>query len=222
MQTKFVITSIVFLFAISPCLAMTPTAEKTQDFLKYEATIKRLFDRNIDNALLIEKPVTVSFFLTPDGFVYNVSVDKSSGNAQVDCACLDAVCSASPLPAPPELRLVQPPVPAGGHLVPPKYYSTGTQFFYFPEKTSGKLNIASYKIIPAEVTFRYPGLFTSKDLDAESNLITPYPTASLINDTRFQWAKFFQSHKTATKNDVQNLAQDIRKFYLDKKTAVRF
>lgn len=230
MQTKFTAISIlvILLSFVRPCLAMLPAEEQTVEFQKYHTVLKQMVDRNLSQSVLRQKPVTIRFFLTSDGFIYDVTVYKSSGDSTVDLACIDAVCSASPLPAPPELRLAPPTVERGGKLIPPRYFSTGIHYFYFPQnyfplRTPQKLvEPLSFRVIPNEVIYRYPGLFSAEELASKSNQVIPYPKETIVEDTRFQWARFFQAHKTATKSDIADLAKNIKKFYLDEETAVRF
>ena len=58
---------------------------------------------NIDSGILLN--AQVNFHMRESGEVYDVGIERSSGNTQFDSYCIKAVNSASPLPPPPnELR----------------------------------------------------------------------------------------------------------------------
>ncbi|MXW22368.1 MAG: TonB family protein [Candidatus Dadabacteria bacterium] len=58
---------------------------------------------NIDSSVFLA--AQVNFYMKETGEVYDVGIERSSGNAKFDSYCIKAVNAASPLPAPPtELR----------------------------------------------------------------------------------------------------------------------
>lgn len=58
---------------------------------------------NIDSSAFLA--AQVNFYMKENGEVYDVGIERSSGNAKFDSYCIKAVNAASPLPAPPtELR----------------------------------------------------------------------------------------------------------------------
>ncbi|MXZ12447.1 MAG: TonB family protein, partial [Candidatus Dadabacteria bacterium] len=58
---------------------------------------------NIDSSAFLA--AQVNFYMKEDGEVYDVGIERSSGNAKFDSYCIKAVNASSPLPAPPtELR----------------------------------------------------------------------------------------------------------------------
>lgn len=75
----------------------------------YYRTISKRIQRslilplNIDSGILLA--AQVNFYMTETGDVYDVGIERSSGNVKFDSYCIKAVNDASPLPAPPsELR----------------------------------------------------------------------------------------------------------------------
>lgn len=75
----------------------------------YYKTISKRIQRslilplNIDSGILLA--AQVNFYMKETGEVYNVGIEKSSGNLKFDSYCIKAVNDASPLPPPPsELR----------------------------------------------------------------------------------------------------------------------
>ena len=75
----------------------------------YYRTISKRIQRNLILPLNIDSGILlaaqVNFHMRETGEVYDVGIEKSSGNTQFDSYCIKAVNSASPLPPPPsELR----------------------------------------------------------------------------------------------------------------------
>ncbi|MXW43519.1 MAG: TonB C-terminal domain-containing protein, partial [Candidatus Dadabacteria bacterium] len=75
----------------------------------YYRTISKRIQRslvlplNIDSGILLA--AQVNFYMKETGEVYNVGIERSSGNLKFDSYCIKAVNDASPLPPPPsELR----------------------------------------------------------------------------------------------------------------------
>ena len=54
---------------------------------------------NIDSDMFLV--AQVNFYMSEDGEIYNVGIEKSSGNVKFDSYCVKAVNNASPLPPPP-------------------------------------------------------------------------------------------------------------------------
>lgn len=75
----------------------------------YYRTISKRIQRNLILPLNIDSGILlaaqVNFYMTETGEVYDVGIEKSSGNVKFDSYCIKAVDGASPLPPPPsELR----------------------------------------------------------------------------------------------------------------------
>lgn len=75
----------------------------------YYRTISKRIQRNLILPLNIDSGILlaaqVNFHMKESGEVYDVGIERSSGNTQFDSYCIKAVNSASPLPPPPnELR----------------------------------------------------------------------------------------------------------------------
>ena len=75
----------------------------------YYRTISKRIQRNLVLPLNIDSGILlaaqVNFHMRESGEVYDVGIERSSGNTQFDSYCIKAVNSASPLPPPPnELR----------------------------------------------------------------------------------------------------------------------
>ena len=75
----------------------------------YYRTISKRIQRNLILPLNIDSGILlaaqVNFHMRENGEVYDVGIERSSGNTQFDSYCIKAVNSASPLPPPPnELR----------------------------------------------------------------------------------------------------------------------
>ncbi len=75
----------------------------------YYRTISKRIQRNLILPLNIDSGILlaaqVNFYMTETGEVYDVGIEKSSGNMRFDSYCIRAVNDASPLPPPPsELR----------------------------------------------------------------------------------------------------------------------
>ncbi len=75
----------------------------------YYRTISKRIQRNLILPLNIDSGILlaaqVNFYMTETGEVYDVGIERSSGNVKFDSYCIKAVNDASPLPAPPnELR----------------------------------------------------------------------------------------------------------------------
>ncbi len=204
----------------------------------FSAYRKNMLDRFEDNLPLntpVPKEPVIRFFLTNDGFIRDLSLQKSSGRRATDLACIDAILCSSPLPPPPLLRTALPPPPLN-ELLPPDSYGWGIYKFSFEKRKAAKMvrvytnadgkvrsmkvlegdNAAKFhfKIIPNEVQYRYPGLFTSKELSSTSNLFPiKTPTASHLEDARFQWAVFYKNHPSASKEEVTRRGREIIEHY---------
>ncbi len=75
----------------------------------YYKTISKRIQRNLILPLNIDSGILlaaqVNFYMTETGDVYDVGIERSSGNVKFDSYCIKAVNDASPLPPPPsELR----------------------------------------------------------------------------------------------------------------------
>lgn len=75
----------------------------------YYRTISKRIQRNLILPLNIDSGILlaaqVNFYMKETGEVYDVGIERSSGNVKFDSYCIKAVNDASPLPAPPsELR----------------------------------------------------------------------------------------------------------------------
>ena len=75
----------------------------------YYRTISKRIQRNLILPLNIDSGILlaaqVNFYMTETGEVYDVGIERSSGNVKFDSYCIKAVNDASPLPPPPsELR----------------------------------------------------------------------------------------------------------------------
>ena len=75
----------------------------------YYRTISKRIQRNLILPLNIDSGILlaaqVNFYMTETGEVYDVGIERSSGNIKFDSYCIKAVNDASPLPSPPsELR----------------------------------------------------------------------------------------------------------------------
>lgn len=183
----------------------------TAEFNKYKEDLSKRFIRNLPPGLNIENDLHVKFFLQSDGYIRDVRVVSSSGSEVVDMYCLDAIYSSSPLPKPPENRGPLPPPPLN-RLVPPDWYGQGVYNFRFGKTGSSSIQQASsfkYRLIPFEVQYRYPGLFTSQELLAPENELDLSLTPRQLEILRFQWARFFEQTKSPTRLEVVEKSKQI-------------
>lgn len=183
----------------------------TAEFSKYKEDLSKRFIRNLPTGLNIEKDLHVKFFLQSDGYIRDVRVVSSSGSEIVDMYCLDAIYSSSPLPKPPENRGPLPPPPLN-RLVPPDWYGHGIYNLRFGKTGSSSVEQASsfkYRLIPFEVLYRYPGLFTSQELLDPENELNLSLTPRQLEILRFQWARFFEQKKSPTRLEVIEKSRQI-------------
>jgi hypothetical protein len=154
-----------------------------------------------------------------------VSIPKSSrADKDAELTCIDAIYSASPLPPPPAVRAPLPPPPMGG-LLPPDYLGRGMYSFTFPaqiKKRSPKSksvispNHFEYLLIPREILFRYPGLFTASEIESESNKLKIHSNSlpDFLDNARYQWAQFYNQQPHATKSEILQRTKLIELVYL--------
>lgn len=190
-------------------------------FVSYMKEMKERFYRNLPK-LSISKDVTIRFFLTSKGFVRDVSLVKSSGDSNVDLACIDAAYCASPLATPPLFRCALRP-PPGSSVYEPNDYGEGTYTFTFnksePRKGSSDQMAEKYipLAIPKEVLFRYPGLFKLSELQSTTNLLVVDVNPTLLELIRFPWSVRYTGLNPASKDELQKLSGYIFDKYIGKK-----
>lgn len=183
----------------------------TAEFRRYKEDLSNRFIRNLPVGLSIEKDLYVKFFLQSDGYIRDARVVNSSGSAVVDMYCLDAVYSSSPLPKPPVNRGPL-PTPPLNRLLPPDWYGQGIYSFRFGKTGTSSIEKPSsfkYKLIPFEVLYRYPGLFTSQELLEPKNELNLSLTPRQLEILRYQWARFFEQKKRPTRREVEEKSKQI-------------
>ncbi len=211
------------LFAVAPCLSkqiavgtgdVCRLPEPPPDFVKYMDQMRDSFYRNLSTP--VTRDVTIRFFLTSDGVIRDVLIQNSCGDKNVDLSCVDAAYCASPLAAPPYWRIPLPPAPQSG-LLPPDAAGSGIYTFTFTQDKNASLNPTKefdYLLIPKEVLFRYPGIFTSNELDGKSNKLQIVPTLGILENSRFQWVKFYKNNQHPSKEDIIHWSNEIADAYL--------
>lgn len=164
-------------------------------------------------AKLIDIDITVSG--TANGQLYDVGLNESSGDRQLDADCLQAVMGASCL-SPINIRIEEiehfsihfdSKTKAG-------YLNNNGISKYFTQHPEYKRNYVAFYRIPLTVLKRYPGIFTEEELFDESNiglieaidLRNPELPSWVTDRLRFlyqgNWVPFFLSHPSATKKEI--------------------
>lgn len=145
----------------------------------------------------------------PNEFPKNISVVKSSGNAQFDANCLEAVLGSERADASPLTLYGQ------------WFFSSQTkgayQFDFNPKSDA----VTIFKI-PISVLRRYPGVFKPEELLSHNNqkhlslsggqITGTISTPSLISETChhfIQWNEFFKQNPHATKEQILSKAKSL-------------
>jgi hypothetical protein len=180
---------------------------RSGEYKDYLSKIKTQIYRNL-KVKSIPKDVSIRFFLTEKGMVRDITVIKSSGDISTDSHCVDAAYCASPLPAPPYSRtVVRPPsLP-----ITPDDFGEGVCIFSF-EKTSkepSRSEDLSYYKIPLEVAYRYPTLFTLRELESDSNsIIIEHGAPQMLEKLRFAWWTLYEK-QNVDRDQVIRLADKL-------------
>ena len=191
------------------CFISTEPPEVTS----YLDDMRHRFYRNLSTTLS-SKDVSLTFFLTEKGLVRDARISKSSGNKGIDSACLDAVYCASPLPAPPTLRTYL-KAPPEAMLYAPNEYGEGVYSFTFRKSKSNQMAKTptkqgfEFRLIPKEVEFRYPGLFTEAELNSDTNKIQVDADSNLLESMRIPWSLQYRLPNLPTKADLVSLSRNI-------------
>ena len=228
-QSIWLAIAVSFYGAI-PCLSQThcKVAEgHNPAFVEYLQQMKERFCRNL-SVTEIPRDVTIRFFLTAMGHIKDISVMKSSGDPTVDLACIDAAYCASPIPPPPVIKTFLRPPPEAW-LYEPSELGEGVYTFTFPKHLEGSTNDkddhtgavgSSYKLplIPSEVQFRYPGMFTVEELKSPNNYISVNADPYLLECVRSPWSlQYSIKDPPATKEHLLKLTRCIADKYINKK-----
>ncbi|MCA9817860.1 MAG: TonB C-terminal domain-containing protein [Cyanobacteria bacterium HKST-UBA01] len=166
--------------------------------------------KKLTNSTAIDIKVRV----TANGQLYDVALNESSGDRQLDADCIQAVMGASCL-SPINIRIEE--IEQFSIHFDSKteigYQTDGISKFFAKHPKYRKNYIAFYRI-PLTVLKRYPGVFTEEELFDESNVgliesIDPHnpELPSWVADRlRFlyqgNWVPFFVSNPSATKDEI--------------------
>lgn len=190
------------------------------DFIRFRNDMEEQFRRNLPPGFCLSKDVSIRFFVTPDGLVRNVFVLKSSGDKNADLACVQAAYFGSPLPHPPEITQPLPPPPAGKFLGP-EFFGSRTYTYTFSKTASAKKSKdIDYFVIPMEMKFRYPGLFSSAELAPPDNamkLSTKTVTPDVFEACQLQWENFYKNNPKPSKQQIQEWSREVVNRFVEKR-----
>ena len=177
---------------------------------KFRQVIRERFYRNLCTKQ-IPADVTIRFFLSYSGLVWNVKVLKSCGQDDIDNHCVDAAYCAAPLPSPPD-RIVKPPT----MLMEPSDTGEGFYDFTFSKTdTNFASSIAMYPKIPLELAYRSPNLFKLEDLKKPSNFVHLNTSPDKLEKLRFPWWMRYKQIKYLSPTFANQIANDALKASTD-------
>jgi hypothetical protein len=174
--------------------------------------------------LPLPSTVVVSCFLVEDGKMYRVKIDTSSGDAQSDADCLQAVYGIA------GTRSGQ---VEKGSLIDLKFtfdsetmpgHRTNAVEQYFAAHPEKRHNFVAFYRIPLDVLRRYPGIFSETELLSPSNIgliriqnadRPELPRLDSLDIDRFRdifgghWMSFFMSHSSATRQEIETFRDSL-------------
>lgn len=205
-------------------LLLPSTADANQPMLKNE-DMNKLRQRIYDDwapskAMPVGKHVDVTYSIASDGKLYDVKLEQSSGDAQLDADCVQAVLGVSAFC--PMARLTR-----EGELCHTQIYfdsktraghnNSGISKYFAAHPEQEAEHVAYYRI-PLDVLKRYPGLFSEAELFSDSNFFTlrddstdgpnhgPGLSSAAIARLRYvyqsMWIPFFLKFPSATKQQI--------------------
>lgn len=179
----------------------------------------RVYENWVSTSAL-ESAVVISARIVDDGKLYDVKVQTSSGDAQLDADCVQAVMGASAS----GVSRIGEGCSKEIHfrfesIANPLQGSNGISRYFDAHPSDKKNHIAFYRI-PIDVLNRYPKLFTKDELLTDGNvgIITVYSDTPglpwwgvdrLREVYQVTWTKFFLSHPSATKQQILTLRDKL-------------
>jgi TonB family protein len=222
--------------------------ENTNFFAKQaERRYEGIREKNVDPHLYDAIPASyarvitypeISFSVTPDGDVANISITRSSGFTACDLAAFDAVVSSAPFPESKQLPIVncnfaslrfdETGAIAAGLGQSSDFHSKVFKYDCGSQFKAGSLlalvrpNLEPsywFHTIPLEVLRRYPGVINESDVHSSSALraLKISTAASQLTSIRAAWSEFYRKHPTATKSEIfeyrDKLDQEFGRWY---------
>lgn len=168
--------------------------------------------------LASNKTVVAQLSVTDSGQVILPRIFQSSGDLSIDFAVLEAVCSLAPLPGlPAELTSGFEPATIEVRIDAKRAPLVNSEF---RKLSCEQPYVYACHRIPLSVLYRYPGLFSDKELRSISNLRileTQEPDAqqafrssqTLLFEHYKQWCGFFNNKKVVTREDLIEFSRPL-------------
>jgi hypothetical protein len=157
-----------------------------------------------------------------NGFLYLVRIDKSSGDAQFDFDCLQAVLGAACFSEDNSAGILNRYIQSfdSKKAITRTGQLEGINRFFTDHPNDTKDQTLTYYKIPLDVLKRFPGLFSEQELLDTSNIgtITNESTnrvgqsalEKLVNVYSGIWIPFFVKHPNATKQEIFDIASKLQ------------
>ncbi len=179
---------------------------------------------------------SIEIRIAPSGLITYLSVLDSSGNAQGDFSCLESLTSNAPFEAMPKKRHNYIPFPPDdsrseqelNNYAPERYAETirfggeqqpklwPAEKAFLAAHPALKDNCYVMHLIPLGINKHYPNLFTTAELNAQSNLIAikrNLEAEKALQPFLNEWQAFICNNKIATKNSIKKKAAAIKVKY---------
>ncbi|HEY9758812.1 MAG TPA: TonB C-terminal domain-containing protein [Oculatellaceae cyanobacterium] len=199
MQVKKCLESLSFVFVLwsSPSVVLADAGDPTQ-FMNYVSREVRQNWEPLQFAKDAKAQVQLKIYAT--GRIADVKLVQSTGNAQADSSCLDAIYELDPLRPMEEFGMSDNELTIIQRFEDPDE----SHNHHCDQKNTAKaatLNV--FHAIPIGVFYRYPNEFQMNELHETKNLrlYDPRDTAAYWS-MKLEWATFFRYHPKASRQDI--------------------
>ncbi|CAN5624726.1 hypothetical protein BH10CYA1_BH10CYA1_42800 [soil metagenome] len=215
------------LFAISILVTVLArdVATATESDTNYLTTLEKTAKANWRCSEKEPKPVTITFFVAQTGQIYNAQVKTSSGAAQTDAECLEALCELAPVSLNPARHLT-------GDLtqVEMTFQKSNSQpliensevLSYFSKHPDLQKNFVAIHLLPVDILKRKITGIRKEDITSPSNLrliqIGPSESSAdnesntysrAVKTVYANWGAFFEVNPKPTKAQVDKKSSEI-------------
>jgi TonB family protein len=203
----------------NPCLSAQFAVEPTHLDIQVRGTWswgrelrKRIYRDWAPSTVSKSNSIKIDFSVDDGGKFNDVEVLLSSGNAQLDEECLEAVLgeqvSAERTDSKIERKLS---MKFDDTKTPGHTNAASKQYFISHPEKNGRF--ITYHLIPLSVLTRYPGLFEESELLSAENLdsiaLSQTTVQKLESIYSNKWIPFFKDHPNATREQVVNIKESI-------------